>query len=273
MSLIASTLAAAAGERTPTWRVGATSGWSYDNVTNPIGGVITNAIRFKPDGTHLYFLSSTNDTVYDYILPDRWDISTAYATGDSVSVAAQTTPHGLHFKPDGASFYVFGSYTDVIRQYNMSVPWDITTATLYGNGLDTSANESTGTGLFIKPDGTQVFFTGTGSDSVRRYTLTTPWDITTMTATGNKILSVSGQEASPGDIAFNPDGDKLYLVGRSGDDVNYYELSTAWDVSTATFVSNFSVSSETTSPYSLTFKPDGSKMFIAGNDLWQYSTY
>ena len=55
------------------------------------------------------------------------------------------------------------------------------------------------------------------------------------------------------------------MVGLTGDDINQYELSTAFDVTTAAFVSPpFSVSSQDRIPISMAFSNDGAKMFVAG---------
>ena len=34
---------------------------------------------------------------------------------------------------------------------------------------------------------------------------------------------------------FDSSGKTMFIVGKSGDDVNVYTLTTAWDVSTASF--------------------------------------
>jgi len=36
---------------------------------------------------------------------------------------------------------------------------------------------------------------------------------------------------------FDSSGKTMFIVGTTGDDVNEYTLTTAWDVSTASFVS------------------------------------
>ena len=58
--------------------------------------------------------------------------------------------------------------------------------------------------------------------------------------------------------------------------VYQYSLSTAWDISTASYDSiSFSVSSESTQPVSVRFKSDGSKMYVldvSNNSVFQYST-
>ena len=50
-------------------------------------------------------------------------------------------------------------------------------------------------------------------------------------------------------ITFNNDGTKMYIVGFAGKDANEYTLSTAFDVSTASYSQNFSVNAQETSPY------------------------
>ena len=64
------------------------------------------------------------------------------------------------------------------------------------------------------------------------------FDVSTASYVQN--FSVSAQETGPSGITFNNDGTKMFIVGYSGDDVNEYSLSTAFDVSTATYVQNFS---------------------------------
>ena len=86
--------------------------------------------------------------------------------------------------------------------------------------------------------------------------------------------SVSGEESAPNGLFFSPDGLNMYVNGSTGDDVNQYTLSTAWDVSTATYVRVFSTSSQDSAPVDIFFKPDGLSMFIMGqtNDtVFQYT--
>ena len=56
----------------------------------------------------------------------------------------------------------------------------------------------------------------------------------------------------------------MFVTGHKGDDVNEYILSTAWDVSTASFVDSFSYRSEDGDGRSVEFNQDGTKMFVLG---------
>jgi len=88
-------------------------------------------------------------------------------------------------------------------------------------------------------------------------------------------FSVAGQETSPLGINFNNDGTKAYIVGPTTDRVYEYPLSTAWDLSTASYNSvSFSVAPQNTVPSSVAFNSDGTKMYITGvlgSIIYQYS--
>ena len=78
-------------------------------------------------------------------------------------------------------------------------------------------------------------------------------------------FSVSSQETQPTGLAFNSNGTKMFVIGWAGDDVNEYTLSTGFDVSTASYDSNFSVSSQESTPTDLAFNSNGTKMFVIGS--------
>ena len=71
---------------------------------------------------------------------------------------------------------------------------------------------------------------------------------------------VSSEEQKPNGFTFNNDGTKMFVTGHKGDDVNEYILSTAWDVSTASFVDTFSTKSEDGDGRDVKFNQDGTKM-------------
>ena len=89
----------------------------------------------------------------------------------------------------------------------------------------------------------------------------------------NKSFSVATEDTAPQDIFFKPDGTKMYMLGSAGDDVNEYDLSTAWDVSTASYIQNFSIAAQEVTPQALFFKDDGTKMFVLGSLRDRVYTY
>jgi hypothetical protein len=118
-----------------------------------------------------------------------------------------------------------------------------------------------------------MFIVGkTGSD-VNEYTLSTGFDVSTASFVDS--FSVSSQDANPHGVAFNSDGTKMFVSGFANDKIYEYSLSTGFDVSTASFVTSASVSSQDTSPQAIAFSADGTKLFVvggAGADINEYNT-
>ena len=78
-------------------------------------------------------------------------------------------------------------------------------------------------------------------DAVIEHILTTPYDISTATVNNTKIVDRGGVTQAT-QVVFNNDGTKMFIVNHAGNkSVDEYLLSTAFDVSTATFESEISI--------------------------------
>ena len=76
-------------------------------------------------------------------------------------------------------------------------------------------------------------------------------------------------------VDFSSDGLKMYIVGSATDTVIEYELSTAYDTSTASQTSyTLSVGTQEIAPQAMCFGDNGQNLYIAGNNnrIYQYST-
>ena len=215
--------------------------------------VYHEAVGTVVSGTEGYYLSGAS---YDSV---------------SFSVSSQDlTPHDVFFKPDGIKMYIVGFEDQDINEYNLSTAWDISTAS-FSQSFSVAAQESSPKSIFFKEGGLKVYLVGYTGDAVYEYNLSTAWDIST--ASFSQSFSVASQDTSPLGLIFKPDGSKMYIVGNVNDSVYEYNLSTAWDISTASFLQSFSVNAQDTAPYGLSFKPDGTKMYVigaVGQDINEY---
>jgi len=121
--------------------------------------------------------------------------------------------------------------------------------------------------IVFKPDGTKMYVMG-GLPNVYQYTLSTAWDIST-TSYDSVSLNVSADITEPYGMQFKPDGTKMYLLDANpgGERVRQYALSTAWDLSTATFESKtLTISAQVLTPYSIAFSADGTVMIAVDQD-------
>jgi len=271
------------------------------------------ALVFKPDGTKFYIAGGTSDTVYEYDMSTAWDVSTAsYNQGFSVATQ-ETLPRGIRFKPDGTKMFITGSDGDEVNEYALSTAWDVSTAS-YSQNFSVSAQETFPQDLFFSDDGETMWILGSTGDDINQYTLSTAWDISTASYSqtsaslstyeslpsalyiasdqkqlfiigyyqdnidsylfGVKQLSIISEEGNSNSIVFSTDGTKMYLMGHAGDDINEYNLSTAWEVATATYSQKTSVGTQETTPQGLYIKPDGTALYVTGStnaSVYQYS--
>jgi hypothetical protein len=142
-----------------------------------------------------------------------------------------------------------------------------------GTSFSTASQETSPTGLFLSPDGLNMYINGTTGDDVNQYTLSTAWDVST--ATFVRLFSTASQDSAPNDIFFKPDGLSMFILGQTNDTVFQYTLTSAFDISTASYASkSFSVTTQESTPTGLWFKSDGTVMYVIGsaNDtVFQYN--
>jgi len=125
--------------------------------------------------------------------------------------------------------------------------------------------------------GTKMYVLMNGQDRVYQYSLSTAYDLSTASYSNLSFGSTSNfMAASPNGVLFNPNGTKMYVVDTGGDEVRQYSLSTAWNVSTASYINNSSlyIGGQDSFPTGIAFNNDGTKIYAVGdynNTIYQYS--
>ena len=159
--------------------------------------------------------------------------------------------------------FISGEAGQDVNEYAVSTGFDLSSVS-YTRNFSVSSQDTDPRDVAFSTDGTKMFVLGRDNDTVFQYTLTTGFDLSTASY-ASKSFSVASQEDNPKCIAFNSDGTKMFVIGWTNDTVFEYAMSTAFDVSTASYSSvSFSVASQDTSPDGLTFNPTGTKMFVTG---------
>ena len=222
-----------------------------------------NGIAISDDGTRLFFAGYQGDSVFSCTLSTPYDLATATVDVKKVYVGTQdATANTPIFGDSGTKMYVMGATNDRVYQYTLSTAWDVSTATYASKSFSVTAQDTLPQGIFFKDDGLTFYMVGQTNDTVYQYTLSTAWDISTASY-ASKSKAIGTEETLPRALFFKPDGLKMYVIGTTGDDVNEYDLSTAWDVSTATFL-RVSAAVGESAPTGLWFKDDGTKMYVTG---------
>jgi len=168
--------------------------------------------------------------------------------------------------------------TAAVHQLNLGAPYDLASRTNPSKSIvlgDWMLNCNTVT---FNAAGTKLYAGGYNAaaavdERLVEFDLSTAWELDSATPLVKKLY-VGGEEALPQGFTFKPDGTRLFVIGTSGDDINQYNLSTAWDISSASFQGSASVATQATTPVKVRFNADGTKLFVlnSGNDtIYQYS--
>ena len=230
---------------------------------------------FGDNGFKFYMVGNVG-YVYQYSLSTAYDISTASYSSINFYVGTQEAiVNGVIFSSDGSKMYTSGLAQDKIFEYDLSTAWNVSTASYNSVALSVATETGNPQNLSFKNDGTELYvISSDGTDSIYQYTLSTAWDLSTASYS-TKSFSLSSQETSPTGLVFSSSGTKLTIVGQASDSMYEYSLSTAWDISSASYSGvSFSVASQETSPQALIQNNDGTKLYILGtaNDtVYQYS--
>ena len=126
-------------------------------------------------------------------------------------------------------------------------------------------------------NGTKMYIIGDiNTKSVFQYSLSTAWTVNTASYDNVSFNTTTNTTVTrPMDLLFKPDGTKMYITCGTQDTVYQYSLSTAYDISTASYDNvSVSLSSQNSRLRSIAFNNDGTKMYTAddgSNRIYQYS--
>ena len=115
-------------------------------------------------------------------------------------VTANNKLRDILFNSDGTKMYLLWFSPDV-KQYSLSVAYDISTAVSDSISLTTSSEETLQTGMKWNNDGTKLYIIGYSNDKVHEYILTAAYDLSTASY-NNVFFSVSSQMATPFGLTF-----------------------------------------------------------------------
>ncbi len=192
-----------------------------------------------------------------------------------------SSPGGIWVNSDGTAIFLSGtsfSTEDVVYTYDLSVAYDLSTAVRSVAKTFTMGNSDftiTPHDLVFKPDGSMLFVVGSyfdlntfdQGDSLYSFSLSTPFDVSTAVLANRARFDISAEEDFTSGVELNNDGSKIFIIGKTNDQVVEYNLSVAYDITTASLGNTFSVNVETGSPESFRFSLDGLMMYAVHLDM------
>ena len=236
---------------------------------------------FNNDGTKLFVVGASSDTVLEIHLSIAYDIDTGSLENVLSIAMEETAPLGLAFNNDGSTLFVIGNDDDGINQYALSSNFDLSSTVTksgpFSVDITETNNEQSPRDMVFNTDGSKLFVLGNRRDRVFQFSLSTNYDLSTLAADYDGDYNVILVENSPQGIAFNSDGSKFFIAGNQGDDINEFTLENAFDVTSGTITNSntFSIATEEGTISDILFNADGSRFYITGtgdDEMNQYFT-
>lgn len=212
-------------------------------------------IHISSDGSALYWVN-TGSTIYKKTLSSAWNLPTSGSGSDS----SASLPTGAH---PAYGVWVSDDETIILTARNDG-------STSYGirqsEGTSISANNYALTdsfttndppyGLAVDPNKNLVYWHEDGSlgeylvqASIRLYSY------------ASSSVSYINWTSSARSFTFKSDGTKIYIIDAADNYIKERTLGTAWDLSTISNTDSATYNSGGSYSNSITFKPDGTKVF------------
>ena len=268
----------------------ASSAWNnistatYVRSADPYGSssVTWRGLHFKSDGTKMYTLGGTRGRyLREWSLSTAWDISTintsSYTEKSLYTVSGNLGDYwsGLTFSDDGTKCYAHDWNIDRIYEFDLSTAWDLSTLSYNDRSYDFTHIESNPKGISINSDGTKLYISGQGADKLQLFTMSTAYDISTLSST---TTAASSWFTRADGLFVKGDGTQVFVVDYNSDKCYQWDLSTAHDITGITNSnadSELSLSSRDGNITQMYISPDGDHVYFAGNDgsdpILQYS--
>jgi hypothetical protein len=185
-------------------------------------------LRFSADGLQMYVVAGAEASIFEYTLSTPWDVSTASYSGKSLSVSAQTgaNPGGFEVSRYGEFFFVTSPTNAAVYRYDLSTPWDISTATYSGQSISVSAQDSSPRCCAISRvssnNGMRLMVQGNTNQTIYQYNLASPWTLTGASYSGKSLSTAAVESAVTGMApAGSPtDANAVFIIGQTTDRVH-----------------------------------------------------
>ncbi len=196
-----------------------------------------HSIEFNPDGTRMFVttnegIGSLSFGVWQFKLTTPWDSTTLVCEKIyEVAIGNENQLRTLAFKPDGTRMFIGGIRNDKLRQYDLTNPFDLRSGVTPGGTSDSLVSADTSMrNIQFNSDGTQLFFAGNENTRMNKYSLSTAYDITTLSSTFTTFDLGSRTDNMMGFI-FASNFTKLFVTSDNGppgtNQIHEYEIDCA----------------------------------------------
>jgi hypothetical protein len=130
----------------------------------------TIGLFINPLGTKTFTTDISNKKISSQILSTAFDITTA-TNSLVVGIPECVTPEGLCFSSSGKSVVIVDSSNTTIKQYNLSIAYDLSSLVFSGKTLSVSGQQTELRSLCFSKNDSIIFLVGSGGDKITKHVL------------------------------------------------------------------------------------------------------
>ena len=223
-----------------------------------IANFAATANTYSPNGIY---------RVANVINSDAFTIFSGVHLPGSINVntlVAETGPSDIYMKEDGYNLFLIGTTGDRVYDFALSKQYDITTASLNKRGPTISSVEGSPSGLSFKPDGTIMYICGTTAHRIIQYNMSEAWNVNTATIGLTFNVANALSVTNPQSVQLSRDGNYMYFVDSGTDIIYQLSLTQAWNVNTASYLTQKSILAFDSAFTGVYFNANGTSMFLGG---------
>jgi len=206
-------------------------------------GRTIGGLSFSADGTKFIAGMKTSDpsnpACWYYTLTTPWDLSTGTRQSTAFGVDSWTLQNvvgvnvnsgqwftGWHMTSDGAYLFTTEAHSAAVRRWDFGTPYDPTTLSYSGYTANFGAGAARNSGVYLSPDGHNLFISNHYYDYVAHVYLSTAFRPDTR---GSATIGYISDNVIQ-DVFLSDTGLKLFTVSETTNVIRQWNLSTAWDL-------------------------------------------
>lgn len=167
-----------------------------------------------------------------------------------------------------------GPIDSIVSQHTLGTINVMSTAAPDNASYNVTTQAKKPSGLFIDTSGTRMFILDRDTLTLYRYNLVIARDVYSAVYTGDSYTFEESTHNVIKEIAFNPTGDRLYVIRDQGDDeIHQHDLGIAWDLSTVGIAYGVLLITPERVANGFYFGDGGSKLYLCGDStlhIFQY---
>lgn len=240
----------------------------YSNKSFYVGGSETTpeAIAITPDGRTLLVGGTTSDSIYEFLLDTPWDLTGVTLIGEQHVSSRLSVLRGLCYHPD----YLIATSQTSNNVITFKLKSSGSSSKIL-NIIQEFAEEATVRMGSLRFNNTGSIMYILRGATIYEYSLSTPYDISTSTYTGNSYLGELQDDTLDQNIFFDPTGTRYYIIGYNSSLISQYSMTSPYDLNSRSFVALKNFFSGTGNlnigsgggQMGVHITPDGTKLFVA----------